>query len=366
MAKTVAELISLLESEAGLPASSARWTEAELVDIFNKSLSQQVLPDLIRINEEYGLTKKIVALTTQNGTLLYPSGIVPIPSRSYGETVRNIAYQRSADGEPYTTLPYIEINQTASFLTANRNFSTDVPAGFHFYNRNIKLVGNILNISGKLHYWFVLQPSTLVNSSTIAVNLSNAVFNTAADVLRLVVLTSAIGADLNSYLPNTGIKMLDVVHPATGAVQGWNLLATRTDGVGLNGTGTGTYTKFEVAGDGAEIVANFATDLSNQQEGGLPIAAGMSPSLVVLPAGQSNFSTVAPEFDNFLLLDVAKRVWASLGDMEKAQAFSDLYKETMERVSAAIGDRSKGQPKQILNRTGMMQNLMIRRFGFRF
>jgi hypothetical protein len=91
---------------------------------------------------------------------------------------------------------------------------------------------------------------------------------------------------------------------------------------------------------------------------GLPIInGGAGGKLSITLADQAARTLIPQEYDALLILDMAKRVWASLGDTEKASQFSALYSETHKRLLSAMGSRSKGEPKVITNRRGLMEGL---------
>ena len=84
--------------------------------------------------------------------------------------------------------------------------------------------------------------------------------------------------------------------------------------------------------------------------------------IIVTPAGQSTITNLPKEYDNLLVLDVAKRIWTSLGDIEKAGQFAQLYAETRDRLMSAMGSRSKGETKTVTNRNGILSQLRGRTF----
>jgi len=357
MARDVSTLINLLEQDGGIPESSARFSRADLVAMFNKSMEQQVLPDLFQLNEEYLLTKKTFAFKT-GSTLNFPTGFVPVPPRSYGQTVRAISYQSPNETEAHYMLPYIEVREEPVFNRKSYQATSTFPRGWHFRSNGMQILGNHDIIDGTLHVQFYLSPSVIVDSTTLQITIVNIIFT--GTQLVLVAPTAAVSAGtFSAGIANTTTSLLDVIHTPTGTVQLWGKSAIRTDGVSWDTTGAGAYSKFVFTVD-SELTANYSVELATMFSAGLPMTeanAARPGDLALTLANQTSITNLPQEWDNLLMLDVAKRIWSSLGDMDKAAQYSAMYSETHKKLTSAFGVRSKGEPKVISNRRGLMEGL---------
>ena len=357
MARDVSTLINMLEQDGGIPESSARFSRSDLVAMFNKSMEQQVLPDLFQLNEEYLLNKKLYAFKT-GSSFNYPTGFIPLPSRAYGQTIRAISYQSSTETEPHYTIPYVEVREDPVFSRKYYQATSTFPRGWHFKNNGIQILGNNDLIDGTLHVQFYLEPSTLVDSTTLQIPIRNITFS--SDTMHVMLLTTDLTGDFLATVPaDTNSALFDIIHTPTGSVQTWNKYMTREDGRSWNYTTGGAYTAINIStSTDAEITSSKATELISMISDGLPIVNGSAGgNLSIVPAGRASMTTIPQEWDSLLILDMAKRVWASLGDAEKAGQFAGLYSETHKRLASAFGSRSKGEPKVITNRRGLLEGL---------
>lgn len=349
MATGYTDLLNTLELTAGLPESSSRYSADDMCSIINKSLQQNVVPTLMQLNEEYLLTRSTLPLVV-NGTRVYPTGFIPIPNRAYGQTIRAISFQRDGIDNATVSLPYVEVAAVQSLYSNNLPLTNGAPLGYHFFANGIQLIGDPSAFTGSIILHYLLEPSQLMNTDVDTTHIHSLVFNGTNAVATLN--TSDIGAALATYITVGQTRPVDLVHVPTGTVVLANKPAT------LANAG-GSLRTFTWVAD-TEITANKVAELNLML--GYPTTAGMYTDLTITPAGQSTITNLPKEYDNLLVLDTAKRIWASLGDIDKASQFAQLYSETRDRLASAMGNRSKGEAKTITNRNGILSNLRGRTF----
>lgn len=346
MATSYTDLLNTLELTAGLPESSSRYSAEDMCNTINKSLQQNVVPALMQLNEEYLLTRSTLPLVV-NGIRVYPTGFIPIPNRAYGQTIRAISFKRDGFDNATVTLPYIEVAAVQSFYRNNLPLTNGAPLGYHFFANGIQLVGDPSNFTGSLVLHYLLEPSELVTTAAASTSLTSLTFNGTSLVVTLP--TASIGAALGTHIADGSTKQLDLVHVPTGTVLLASKPAARADNAGVT---TLTFTA------DIDITADKVTEL-NLMKG---FGTTSFTDIIVTPAGQSTITNLPAEYDNLLVLDTAKRIWASLGDIDKASQFAQLYTETRDRLASAMGNRSKGEAKTITNRNGILSNLRGRTY----
>jgi hypothetical protein len=144
------------------------------------------------------------------------------------------------------------------------------------------------------------------------------------------------------------VKLVDLYRASSGTILRPNLVLTRT--------GPTTFTT-------TDLTANEVTEFSAYQEGGYPVAAYQTGDLLLLPAGQSQFSTIPYEFDSILVLETCSRIMESLGDAEGLGTVQAMLTKAYDSVAVSMGNRLSAQRKKVTDprRMGIYQ----RSFGGR-
>jgi hypothetical protein len=101
-------------------------------------------------------------------------------------------------------------------------------------------------------------------------------------------------------------------------------------------------------------ITGLSEDEINQikanQPGGFPVSSPYESELLLLPAGQSEFSTIPYEFDQLLILYVCERVLESIGDTEGLGVVMTKIKETRDSISRVTGNRLQGERRRLTDR----------------
>jgi hypothetical protein len=152
-----------------------------------------------------------------------------------------------------------------------------------------------------------------------------------------------VGAELNSYGADASTKLYDIFDSLSGHQLYVDVPLTRA---GL------TY-----ATDALDSIT--AAKITAFQSGGFPIvSATYSPNLIILPAGQSQYSALPKEYDNMLVYYACQRVLESLGDTEGLMVNQQQLERTQNSIQSAYGARLKGETRKITNRRGLLTHVV--------
>mgnify|MGYP003346052919 CR=1 FL=1 len=146
--------------------------------------------------------------------------------------------------------------------------------------------------------------------------------------------TATTGTSWDSYQSTGSTKFVDIYRKSTGAILKSNIHVARSDT---------TYTITGLSDD--EI-----SQIKSYQSGGFPVSGPYESELLLLPAGQSEFSTIPYEYDQLLVLYVCERVLESLGDTEGLQVVMAKIKETKDSISRVTGNRLQGERRKLTDR----------------
>jgi hypothetical protein len=333
--KSVSELITDIAQVASLPLEeSDRWSRADVVQAMNLAMDEKVVPELLQFNNEHLVVRQTYPLSAAN----YPTMQIPVPRRAYGRQLREIKYLPAGQ-----TSMLREINLTQTTLPEKDqvygpSYTFGMPYSFYFQNDTVNLLTDPASATGTLVFYYFLTPSTLVDKTTEYANVTNVAYDSGTSTFTFTV-TSA-GAEFDTYAGSNGtVKLYDVYRRSTGVIIYRDLPLTKA---------TGTFT---VVGN---IGADDAGVIRSYQESGMPVVAPYTADIILLPTGQSQFSTLPSEFDTLLVYHTVSRILESLGDTEGLQINEQRVKNAYSMISHVMGaSRVKGEPKVIVNRRGL-------------
>lgn len=325
--KTIQELIVAVQDRISLPLDDDdRWSTEAIVRAFNYALDDKLTPDLVSEGSNYLVHRDVIPLTV-NGSPAFPLNSIPLPKRAVGRALREVKYlpadKTKIDDE--LNCPAISLEEKDMFGNESEFYGSSVPYVF-LENDNLRLVGG--DPKGSIVFYYSLEPSTLVNSSGKYATITNWSNST---------ITATAGAAWTSYQAVSSTKFVDIYRKSTGAILKSNVKAQRT--------GTNSYTISELSAD--EI-----KQLQSNQPGGFDVdpLGPYESELLLLPAGESEFSTIPYEFDQLLVLYVSERVLESLGDTEGLQVVMAKIKETKDSISRITGNRLQGERRKLTDR----------------
>lgn len=340
--KLVADLIADVKDRASIPADDERITDEIILKVLNQVLDEHIYPDLLKISEEFNVVKKLVNLAASDGTAAFPGQVIPLPRRAYGRVLREVKYYDGSDN--LYNIPYISLQDEDRFLKGISYGA--IPIGFYFIGDAIKLIGpniNLLNV-GKLVLHYVIEPNTLVNTSTKYAPVLDATYSSGIFSFVSDVNISTLYPEMSSYCPSSSTKLFDLYRKSSGAMLAADLSLTRQ---------TNTFSTDQLS-------ASNILDIENFQEGGFPVADPYDPDLILIPAAQSQYSTIPYEMDNLLVQIAVGRILDMIGDTEGLRVNDTRVKTLYDSVTSALGNRIRGESKKIVNRRSIIRDLKRR------
>jgi hypothetical protein len=340
---STAEIIDRVRKRCSIPANQDRFVDADLVAFIKEELEETVIPTLQQINKEFMLVRAVVPLQDDSGTVLYPAGIVPIPSRAFARSLREIKFLDDAGNE--YNLPQIALEDTDVWNSYRNSSVRRLNSGYCLYNDGIYLFGDPNSILGSIRYDHMVRCPAISASTTLDASIMNLAYN--ATTLTTTFTVASVPADLATYCPTTGSKLFDVYRKSTGALLYINLPLTRTGS---------TFA-------GTSLSADDYQEIRGYQNGGLPLGAAYDSELSLVPAAQLGYSPIPPEADNMLVVAVAGRVLESLGDTEGLKVNDSRMARSTTAVGQSLGTGNEGESSIITNRRGVSAQLR-RRWGW--
>ena len=343
MADTIASIVERVKTRANIPDSSPTLLASTLLQFTQEAMAEDIYPWIHGINDEFLLVTEIVPLSV-NGVLQYPQARIPFPVRAYGRNLREIVYIDASLNR--FNMPLANLEEQDLFLK-NPNQSSLYYAAPAFFVRGdeVVLLTNPKAInSGSLEMTYSVDIPTFSTSTSLTAPITNIIYSAGTTTI-----TVASATDFNTAVPASTVVRLDIYRVTTGAYLDINIKCSRS--------GT-TITTTDLSEDDVTQMKAF-------QSGGFPLTQGYGSDLVMLPAGQNNYSSIPKEVDNYLVICIAKRYYESIGDTESQKILNEKFMDTA-RVNAgkAICQRVTGESKVIANRRGIrayMQNYARRR-----
>lgn len=331
--KAFSELLDEVAQVASLPLEeSDRWNRAEVLRAMNLAMTDKVVPELLRFNNEIGVVRDSYTLSSA----AHPTMRIPVPKRAYGRALREIKYlpvgQTSRLAEvnvTQTTLPETDV-------TYGPNFAYGWPFQFYMEGDLVNLMVDPASATGTLVFYYFIRPSTLMDKTTEYGSVTNAAYSTGTFTFTV----SSAGTEFDTYAGSNGTtKLYDVYRRSTGSILFHDIALLKTN--------SSFTTTSALGSDDAGFLESF-------QEGGMPVAAPYTSDLVLLPAGQSQFSTLPEEFDPLLVYHTVSRILESMGDTEGLQVNEQRVQNCYANIANIMGSsRVKGEAKVIVNRRGL-------------
>ena len=339
--KSITELIADAKDRASVPADDERITDALVLKLLNQVTQEFIYPTLLKISEEFNVVKTLVPLTTTAGTPAFPNSLIPLPKRAYGRVLREIKYFDNSQN--LYNIPYVSLEDEDKFM-AGSSYSAS-PFGFHFVGDAVKLVGiDVAKLTGKLVLHYIIEPNTLEQATTLYGPVYN--IDYVGSEIRFWRDSTESLPEFEAYSPFNGqTKLYDLYRKSSGAIIAADLPLTRDIGV--------DYDYFKTT----QLTVDNVQDLENFQDGGFPVTGAYESDLLLIPAGRSQFAAIPYELDNLLAQKVAGRVLEIIGDTEGLQVNDTRVRDIMMQVTSALGNRSRGESKKVVNRRSILRDM---------
>lgn len=323
--KSIQELILDVYDRLNKPIEDdPRWTTNALIRLFNNVVTDKIAPDLVSEGSNYLIHREVLPLTI-SGAVVYPLNSIPLPKRAVGRALREVKYlpEGKTKIEEELNCPAISLDEKDMYGNESEFYGSSIPYVF-FENDYLRIVGG--DTKGSIVLYYNLEPSTFKNTVNQFVNITNWSGST--------ITASAATTAWTSYIASGSSKFVDIYKVSTGAILKANVRVARS---------TDTYT---ITG----LTTDEITQLKTNQAGGFPVSAPFDSELMLVPAGECEFSTLPYEYDQLLVLYVCERISEAMGDTAALQTITAKIKETRDSISRVMGNRLQGERRRLTDR----------------
>lgn len=346
MTDTVANIITRVMRAITLPPDATLLFPADYIAFINDCMIEDIYPNLIKIRDDYCLVREVFPLQNAQAQDLYTTGVIPIPARAWGVTLREIKYI-DISGNYYKMNPFF-LENVDLYCTKNASFSSSFLRGFIPFNSGLKLIPPPQGDNGSIEMHYVVTPSIVLQDATAFADISNIVFNAATNVATYTVGT--IGNYLSTYCPINAVGLFDIYDSLSGMV-----LAVNQP---LQCTSSNTYIGTSTIQIGTLILSPDITEISNFQPGNYPVVAPYSNQLFLVPAGFNSFTPLPPPLDNLLVYEVACKILKAQGYVEELQVLQPERDDIRRKLLSPMARRVDGEYKILVNNRGVRSSLV--------
>ncbi len=346
MTDSVANIITRVQRAITLPPDDTLFITSDFVAFINDALVEDIYPNLIKIRDDYCLVREVYPLQNAGGQDLYGTGVIPIPARAWGITLREIKYI-DISGNYYKMNPF-ELENVDLYQTRNLSFSATFLRGFIPFNSGLKLIPPPRGDNGSIEMHYVVTPSLVLSDSTAFADISNIQFNTSTNIATYTVGT--IGTYVSTYCPLNSTALFDIYDSRTGMLLAINQALTC-----VNGT---TFTGVSIVQPGTNILSPDITEISNFQLGNYPVAAPYSNMLYIVPSGVNSFTPLPTPVDNLLVYEVACRALEAQGYVEELQVLNQKREKARKDILTPMALRVDGDYKIIVPNRGVRSSVL--------
>ena len=332
MSKSLVDIIASINRKGTIPSGDKRFNATGTMEAFvDEALINDVYPTFVPLNENFNVVKDVVSMSsTEHGT-----GLVPLPIRCYAQGIREVKWRADSDSG-LVNMPRVSLDDTDLYDYSDFGPS-DAYRGFHPLGDAIQLVGSreedFQNISGETLFHYVPRPPAMTQDTTIEVLITDVSYSSGTTTFTL----DTIGAGFNTYLPDAGIKKVDIYRKTTGGIVAHSVLVTRS-------SSTLTTTQLTEA---------QANGFEAWQPGDFPLATGFDAALIVTPEDQSLRTPLPTILDDYLETCVVSRMLLYIQDDKGYSMNEDKRRRTKADLIKMLGRRVRGEGKKITNRRGI-------------
>lgn len=365
MTDTVTNIITRVQRLITLPTDTTLFNTNDYMAFMNDCLIEKVYPRLMKVREDYFLVRDVFNLQNSQAQDLYPTGVIPIPNRAWGNTLREVRYI-DVSGNYYKMNPYF-LEDLDLYQSRNLSFSSAFQKGYVNFNNGIKLVPPPSQDPGSIEMHYIITPSILINFSSDGggfTSIDNMTFDSSTNIAtyttHILLGNTADGTYLDAYCPVNSSQLFDIYNGASGMLLATNVYLTR--GFDNFADQTSVFSGPCTVQNGTDIISPNITEISNFQPGGYPIAdpfnGPYSPSLYLVPAGQCPFTPLPPVLDNLLVYELAIKILSAQGYVEELQIFMQEHADLRKDLLAQMAMRVECEPYVISNKRGLKNAIM--------
>lgn len=310
---TTAAITELVKNLEAIPTNQNTFTDQDFADLMNHSLQNDIVPILMKTNEEYFVTFDDITVDSNER-------YITAPANAIGMRFRDIWWINGSNS--YTSLPRIapEVAAGGTF-TFNSNYGWNGAAGYYLQGNRAVFTSNFQN-PGTLRVFYFRRPNIL--------------------------LPTIYGARITAINPLNNTVTVDT------SVDGW--------AAGVELDAIHEYQPFDFAYERAEIVSINGVDIEFSPD----VIADLSVGDWLTQAGYSVFPQYIPiEAHGVLAQGTALKCLQSLNDTQAIEVAAAVFNQQKKDLLDLITPRVQGQAKKIGSTgRGLMYTGGYNRSGF--
>lgn len=304
-------LITSVKRWAMIPEDQNTFTASDFLDIANEELIMNVVPEILRLHEDFFLISEDVQIT--QGVKRYR-----IPHRAIGNKLRDVRYKDSNGN--LLELTRIAIDDVAD---ESRAYTTNRIYAYYIENQDVVLLPASTPVSGGfLVFSYYLRPNNMVLSNRVGTITA---INTSTGELTLDSVPTVF----------TGTETYDIIDKHSPHF---------TTALDLSGT----------------VGASSITFAPASLPSGLKVGDFVSLS------GETKVPQIPADIHPYLARRVTMRCLEAMGDNESLGIATQKAAEMSNKLTNLIDNRVEASPKKIVNRHGHFRQGRIngRRRGY--
>lgn len=303
------ELIEAVRDLGMISSAGSTGTEdGDILSHLTATLQSRLVPELMRVREEYFLVSERLTLTSSQSRYR-------IPHRAIGGKLRDLWYV-DASGERHL-ITRVQREDLHDWSTD----TTNEPTAYYIEGNYIVLLPPVGSPSGTLEMIYYFRPGDLVVESE---GRKITAINTSTN-------TVSFGSDCPSTW--TTNSTFDIHSAKSGAeIKDWDMAATAVGAVG------------------DEEKITFTHTLTGTTFGTHPIEVGDWVCL----AGEAVIPAIPRDFHSILVRGAALRLAEALGDAQAVQIHGTFFTKDLENSVRLIESRVEGRPPRLRGRRGML------------
>lgn len=290
------EIIASIKARNLIPSSQQTFSDNDILRFANEEISSEIVPLLIRYNEEYLIRE--VMLPLEEGKIRYR-----IPPRAMGGRLRDV-YWLDQNGNP-VSIPKVERGQVPSYgVTGSR------PTGYYLEGNDIRLLPfRMERPEGRLVVVIAVKPNQLVQT------------NRCRKIIQVTASSITVPSVPPHFQPG---ERLDVLSQWPGAeLRDMDLLIT-----GIQG------------------------NIIHLSGGALDLA---EPGDWVALAGESPVEQFPSDLHTYLLELISMRLLQAQGNVQGQQIKAQAIQRLQQTIPALIDNRVVGGSHKIINRNSLLR-----------
>lgn len=360
MVALASDIIQRTKRLISMPSDDTLFDQQDYVNFINECLVEKVYPRVMKIRDDYFLVREVFNLTGSNGLNLYPLGVIPIPPRAWGNTLREIKYI-DVSGNFYKVNPYF-LEDLDLYQSRNLAFSASYQKGFIPFNNGIKLVPPPLNDQGSIEMHYIISPSTVIYDDFGAGGNYLQIYDMTFDSLTniaTIITTKITGNGEFVGVPINSSAIIDLYDSSTGMLIANDFVVIRQNNTIIDGQEYSVFTGVCTVQNGTGWIVPNVTEMTNFQAGGYPVNSPYYASIYMMVSGVTPFTPLPKVLDNLLVYELAIKILSAQGYLEELQIFLKEHEDLRKDLLSQMAMRVECEPYVISNKRGVRSSVLF-------